>query len=268
MKIGLGIVAFEGTEFLNPIINELKDMLHHVVIGYQNISYHGDKISDKDLKEIINVKKIGLADEILEIKLDTNQEARQQETAKRNKLLDHLEAAGCTHALIIDSDEFYNADAFRNAISIIEKHDAECTYCEYINYYHDLQHYEVYPFEQGMYVPFITKIKYRFVWESKAITLPSDPTRRYNTAAQVIPWETIKMHHLSWVRDNIRDKLNAWSSKKCFPNYDELINEACKSYDNFDQSKDEQYVKVLFNTPNNMVLIKKLPQQYITLKRK
>ena len=79
-----------------------------------------------------------------------------------------------------------------------------------------------------MHVPFVTRIKYRHTFESTDFPLPSDPTRRYvipknndgkpEVDYYVFPWETIKMHHLSWLRVDIRKKLKAWSSKKCFAN--------------------------------------------------
>lgn len=308
-SIGLGIVAFEGTEHLASIITEFRDIVDYVVIGMQRKSYHGDPIAQEDLDEIFRLKNEDhLVDEILEIELDLSKEARIQETDKRNLLIQNIEDHGCSHALIIDSDEYYTHKSILRAVQEIDEHDYEITYCQYINYYADYKHFLVYPFKQGMYVPFITKTKYRFKFECydyvsghkfrfSDFDRPSDPTRRYTrpfdridivklqnqifrTEAGVdidwvpqkhftveyyiFPWETIKMHHLSWVRADITKKMNNWSSKKCFNGYNEIIAKALKTYNEFDHnSTEQQTVTLLFNTPNNEVYVKAFPKQYI-----
>ena len=146
------------------------------------------------------------------------------------------------------------------------------TYCQYINYYHDYCHCSLYPFDNGMYVPFVTKIKYRFEFDSTDVNIPSDPTRRYyipkwngkpTTEYTILNWNTVKMHHLSWVRNDIRKKLDSWSSKKLFTDYDKHIERAINDYNRFDMQKEYQDVCILFNTPNQMVSVRKLDKPYI-----
>ena len=71
------------------------------------------------------------------------------------------------------------------------------------------------------------------------------------------------MHHLSWLRADIRKKLNMWSSKKCFPNFIDLIDKAVMSWKNFDPYCAEAKALMLFNTPGNVVDVKAFPKQYI-----
>lgn len=211
-----------------------------------------------------------LVDKLLEIKLDTSLEARVQETVKRNLLMDDIENAGCSHALIIDSDEFYTKLSFIQALNEIDKNNWEQTYCRYINYY-TLKSYLVYPFKDGMYVPFVTRSNWRFEYNTREFPLPSDPTRRYLRKQgdrlveyYAFPWNVIKMHHLSWCRADIRKKLDNWSSKKCFQDYDDLIDQAVDTYNKFDDNNPEdQRVKLLFNTPKHEVIVRHLPKQYI-----
>lgn len=272
-KLGLGIIAFEGTEHLYNIISEIKDFLGYVVVGIQDFSYHGDPIDPTDKAEVVRLKnEDGLVDKILSIKFDLKVPAREQETAKRNILLDELQKNGCTHAIIIDSDEFYTRSSFEKALQKIDQNDYELTYCEYINYYHDYKHYLVYPFAQGMYVPFVTKIKYRFTFNNNCFPLPSDPTRRYYTGKvnpknypfHLFKWDELKMHHFSWIRANIVKKAEDWSSKKCFENYEDLIDKAIYTYNKFDSnSEGTKKVNILFNTPENQVEIESFPRQYV-----
>lgn len=285
-KLGLGIVAFESTEHLSSIIEELKGLIDYVVIGMQKVSYHGDKIDIDDYKEIYRLKNEDhLVDEIIEIELNSSKAPREQETDKRNLLIQHIEDAGCTHAIIIDSDEFYTHKSFEKALNLIDQNKWKITYCQYINYYHDFEHYLVYPFKQGMYVPFITEVQFRFKFESTDFPLPSDPTRRYQRPSritgyktegrnkipqrayfidyQLLPWNLVKMHHLSWIRENIRKKLNDWSSKKCFADYEDLIDKAVCRFNRFSDDNINEDACLLFNTPGNKVQIDKFPKQYI-----
>ena len=308
--IGLGIVAFEGTEHLASIITEFRDIVDYVVIGLQRKSYHGDPIDKADLNEIFRLKdEDHLVDHILEVELDTTKEPRIQETDKRNLIIQDIENHGCSHAIVIDSDEYYTHKSLLRAIQEIDDNDYEITYCQYVNYYADYNHFLVYPFKDGMYVPFVTKTKYRHTFECydtvnghkfqfPDFALPSDPTRRYvrpfdkinilqlangqtYTDANgekltwmpqkhylveyhVFPWETVKMHHLSWLRADMRKKVNNWSSKTCFQGYNDLIDKAIDVYNHFDhKSKEQQMASLLFNTPNHEVFVRAFPKQYI-----
>lgn len=286
-KLGLLIIAFEGTEHLYNIISELRESVDYVSIGLQRLSYHGDKISEIDLQEILRLRdEDKLVDNIVEIELDTTKPAREQETDKRNMLIQDAEDHGCTHAIVIDSDEYYTKKAFENACKMIDDNDYPITYCQYINYYHDYKHFLVYPFKDGMYVPFVTRVQYRHSFECTDFLLPSDPTRRfvrpysgvekvvgkdgkvhkiknYTVDYHVFKWNEVKMHHLSWLRADIRKKLEMWSSKKCFDNYDDLIDRAVDSFNKFDENCTQAKALMLFNTPGNSVDVKAFPKQYI-----
>ena len=285
-KIGLGIVAFDATEHLANIITEIRDLIDYVVVGAQKISYHGDPIAVDDYSEILRLRdEDKLVDDIYEVELDIKKKPREQETDKRNHLIDMCAKNGCTHCIIIDSDEFYPRPSFLKAIKEIDENDYPVTYCQYINYWFDYQHYLVYPFEQGQYVPFVSRVEYHFSFDNSCFRFPSDPTRRYNLPVKeymvtvsngkqykepiyavenhIFPWETVKMHHLSWVRANIRKKLNNWSSKKLFNNFEDLIDKSVERFENFSDNNIDVPAELLFNTPGHKVDIEKLPRQYI-----
>lgn len=286
-KLGLLIICFEGSEHLYNIISELRESVDFVSVGLQRLSYHGDRISQIDLNEIFRLRdEDHLVDNILEVELDINKAAREQETDKRNMLIQDAQDHGCTHAIVIDSDEYYTRKSFENACQMIDDNNYPITYCQYINYYHDYNHFLLYPFKDGMYVPFVTRVEYRHSFECTDFTLPSDPTRRfvrpvkgmkkvkdelgreheikeYAVDYHVFQWNEVKMHHLSWLRADIRKKLNVWSSKKCFDNYNDLIDKAVASFKKFDENSIMGTAQMLFNTPGNKVNVKKFPKQYI-----
>lgn len=299
-KLALGIIAFEGSEHLYNIIMELRDCVDDVIIGLQKKSYHGDPIPAIDYQEILRLKEEdGIVDYILNIELDSNLKPRQQETDKRNTIIEFAKNNGNSHILVIDSDEYYTKNSFLRALQEIDLHDYEQTYCQYVNYYYDYKHFLKYPFKDGMHVPFVSKTIYKHSFECTDFPLPSDPTRRYirpkktkivinkegkqqeildtvyNPVTKeneiqylvdyyIFPWKQLHMHHLSWVRSDIRKKLNMWSSKNLFPNFEDLIDKAVYSFNNYDPEKaGTQNAILLFNTPGNKVEIGTFPKQYI-----
>jgi len=270
-KLGLGIVSFEGNEHLKNITNELRDACDHIVVCLQKHSYHGEPIKDSDVEEVETLKKFGYIDNIIWFEpTDMHEDKKESaarfiETDKRNFILDYLEKeVGCSHSLIIDSDEFYDKVDFEKAKSILSANEnIHISYCQYVNYYRDYCHVMVWPFDS--YVPFITESKYRFVFEHGHFNRPSDPTRRYWIPEEkkeccVIPWNIVKMHHLSWIRLNIEDKMNAWSSKKLFGDYEELKKAMLQRYYNY---KDGMNAIIMFNVPGRSVVVNKLSRQFI-----
>lgn len=280
-KVGLAIICFEGTEHLYNIISAIRESVDYVSIGLQRTSYHGDPISNIDLNEIFRLRdEDRLVDNIVEIKLDMTKEPRVQETDKRNILIQDAEDHDCSHCLVIDSDEYYTKKAFDYGLQQIDEHDYEMTYCQYVNYYHDYCHYLKYPFSDGMYVPWVSKTRWRHFYDCSDFPKPSDPTRRFVRTEEVtgpdgkktkrvlgeyhiFEWNEVKMHHLSWLRADIRKKLENWSSKKVFKNYDDLIDKAVVAFNNFSEDDKNPQALMLFNTPGNKVDIATFPRQFI-----
>lgn len=270
-KLGLGIIAFEGLEHIKNITYELRNMCNIIVICLQKFSYHGIEISQEDIDEANLLKECGYVDDIIwfePAEKDYGEEdkiiPRLIETDKRNFILDYLESNGCSHSIVIDSDEFYDHYDFKNAIELINKENYKITYCQYINYYRDYRHLLVWPFI--CYVPFISCSNYRFNFKNSSFDKPSDPTRRYhvpvndNSKYTILNYKVIKMHHLSWIRKDITKKIKNWSSRKYFKNYDKLCEAILDRYYNY---KDGQNAIIMFNTPYYNVSVDFLDNQYI-----
>lgn len=273
-KLGLGIVAFDDTCHLKNIITEIRDLCDHVTVCLQREGYHGNPIDEKVVEYIEGLKEDNLVDSVIWFESTNSYEAEGEaaprliETDKRNFILDYLEnVVGCSHSHVIDSDEFYDHNDYAEAKSVINRVDnIYVTYCQYVNYYRDYTHVMVWPFL--CYVPFITEAKYRYNFKYGSFDKPSDPTRRYLIEEEgmqycIMSFKTVKMHHLSWIRKNIEDKINNWSSKKYFENTAGLYDRIIDRYNNY---RDGQNAVLMFNTPNNEVVVTKLPCAYINPK--
>lgn len=270
-KLGLGIIAFEGTEHLKNITYELRDYCDIITICLQKTSYHGDPIKQEDIDEVELLKSCGLIDSVIWFEPEKFYEddkvsgPRLIETDKRNFILDYLEfAEHCSHGLIIDSDEFYDREDFKRSKDYINSSpEIHVTYCQYINYYRDYKHLLVWPYY--CYVPFISEISFRFNFKNGSFDKPSDPTRRYllegnNKIYHLMPYTMVKMHHLSWIRKDITRKIDSWSSKQLFANVRGLKEAIIERYTNYIEG---QNAILMFNVPYYQVIVNKLPKQYI-----
>lgn len=264
-KLGLGIVAFEGTEHIKSITYEIRNEVEHIVVCLQKTSYHGKPIEESDITDVERLKEVGLIDDIIwfepKSKLtDSPASGRIIETDKRNFILQYLEDNGCSHSIVIDSDEFYEKEDFKRAKNQIEKDDIHVSYCQYINYWKDYTHYLVWPF--ACFVPFICESKYRFEFGCKCAEFAIDPTRiiKLNDKESygVFSWNTIHMHHLSWIRIDIRKKIMSWSAQKYFPK--ELLEKVYNKYMNW---KEYEYAYIMFNVPGNKICVINMGKSYI-----
>ena len=274
-KIGVGIVAFEGTEHIKNITYEIREYVDEIVVCLQKVSYHNKPIEQEDVDEVMSLVKVGLVDKVIWFEADlsylNNKDKiphkeyrdipRRIETNKRNYILDVLEADGCSHSMVIDSDEFYDWADFARATRLInDRDDIHVTYAQYINYYKDYRHYMLYPFQ--CFVPFIAEAKYRFEFRCNQFVKSIDPTRVYklnnDEMYHIISWNVVKMHHFSWIRKDIRKKLDNWSSQDYFEKkkYERV-------FERFDNYQDWQNARVMFAIPKNEMCINKLVREYI-----
>lgn len=262
-KLGLNINFFDGGEHLEPILKLIRNYIDVVIVMYQKNSYFGNPILDEDYNEMNRLKNNGWIDEIIEFSGDIKKDARHQETDKRNIGNNILrDKYKCSHILNIDSDEYYLPNDFKNTIDYINDNKFQYTYCRYINYYHDFGHYIVYPFKN--YVPFICNSNIVFTYNA-VNPCATDPSRRignnpFYISTEILSEKIILMHHASWIRKNLRNKLNNWSAKKYIPNFD--IDSYVTDYDNFNDDKE---VRISLNVPNNKVMIERIKNKFETL---
>jgi len=253
-KLSLTINAFDASELLENLITEIRDQVDHVAAIYQKKSYWGNDMADEDMEELLRLQTLGLVDELIEFKGNTAKYSREQECDKRNMGIELMKKNGSSHILNIDADEFYDADQFEYGINLIEEKGYTTTYCSYVNYYRDFEHYLVYPFRP--FVPWVHSTFFNYTYQGPAPG-PTDPTRRINNPSNIGTYifedKELRMGHAAWVRKDIRKKLVNWSAKNHFE--DKLIDEAVERWENW---KEGENAVMLFNVPDHNVTVKKL----------
>ena len=261
-KLSLTINAFDASEHLEPLLSEIRNEVQHIAAIYQKKSYWKNPMDPSDMEELYRLHKLGLIDELIEFKPNFTKYAREQECDKRNMGIELMKANGSSHVLNLDADEYYNLSDFKNAKKIINEKGYPITYCSYVNYFRDFEHYLVYPFRP--LVNFIHSTYFNYTYNGPAPG-PTDPTRRINNPMNIGTYvftdDEIRMQHLAWVRKDIRKKLENWSAKNHFP--DELINKAVKRWENWKEGED---AIMLFNVPDNSVKVKKLEKRICNIK--
>jgi hypothetical protein len=125
--------------------------------------------------------------------------------------------------MCMDSDEFYLKDEFEFMKSKYVEEDLDSAYCQMLTYYKN-KNYILDP-PEDYYVSLFYKINeynnYYFHTQSPVLV---DPTRRMEPGKfTIFERNEIQMHHMSYVRNNIRTKFTNSSANKNFKDIDKTI---------------------------------------------
>jgi hypothetical protein len=118
--------------------------------------------------------------------------------------------------MAMDSDEFYTNEQFKFMKEEMLKGDFDSSACQMITYYKDSK-YRLDPKEEYyVSLPFKIRQGVEYVMGTHFPVLV-DPTRRMDAGnCKIFTREEIEMHHMSFVRNDIRKKLENSSAKGSF----------------------------------------------------
>ena len=214
MKLGVSYNIFDGEELLEGSIKQIRSEVDYISVVYQTVSNFGNPCNPGLISLLEKLKNDGLIDELYLYKPKTDKGGHYNEITKRNIGLYISQGVGCTHHMSMDSDEYYITSEFNNLKKIMIESDYDSSYCQMQTYYKTWE-YTLDP-PETYYVSLIFKINLNstYVFGSSSPVLV-DPTRRMTPSNKwvVLERKDIQMHHGSYIRDNIRVKLNNSSSK-------------------------------------------------------
>jgi len=224
MKLGVSYNIFSGLELLEGSIKCIRPYAKHINVCYQAISNTG--ISKPEIHEFVMwLHKKNLIDSNAFFTPIFNH-PKDNETYKRNIGLNVCRLSGCTHFMSMDSDEYYKGDQLEYVINDIEKNGHISSACQMQTYYKSTK-YALDP-PEDYYVPLIYKIDGRSFDQAAQTDVKVDPSRKMKGKMKKYNRSEIEMHHLSYVRDDIRDKLRNASASVNFMDRVEYIS---KYYD-------------------------------------
>lgn len=200
MKLGISYLVFQGHEFLNPLVDIIRDHVDFISVIYQETSYYGFKVNP-DIFKHIQSKNI---DKIICFHPDLNLHPKDNELIARNLGREASLINNCSHHISSDVDEFYIPTQFQIAK---ETFDDDCSLVSLENYYKDPR-FLITP-NQGQQISFIQKADIPYD-STSLFPYKIEKTRKpklYQKCKIYSPNEIV-CHHMSYVRKDIRAKLN------------------------------------------------------------
>jgi hypothetical protein len=222
-KIGVVYNLFDGEELLEDSIKSIRGKVDFIVVLYQTVSNFGNNYAQSEL-ECKRLLEKGLIDEARQYAPTVQylengnvfwESGCNNEMSKRNLGLDICRENGCTHLLMMDTDEFYVDEQFDYAFKEIIEGDYDTSFCQMVTYYKK-PNIILFPKEK-YYVPFVIKIKPNTEYKL-FVSYPYeiDQTRQTDVGNCItFMREELEMHHFSYVRKDIEKKFI--NSSSVFP---------------------------------------------------
>lgn len=199
MKLAACFNVFDGEELLAASMAQARRYADIVLVAYQTVSHFGSPHPDPGrLRDLA-----GSADVAFQFFPDVDAVSANyhvQATRKRNLLRERAEAAGCTHYLSVDCDEFYDPARVLAAREVVARHAYDATACCIQDYY-----FRPTWRAEGLAdycVPFVCRVDrpVRLV-PSETYFCLADPSRRvYGDRCHVFAPGQVVMHHMTSVR--------------------------------------------------------------------
>lgn len=208
-------------DYLLPYsIAQIINSVDVVIVVYQNESNFGEKYFPTIPNEVVKYHYTP----------NVSQSGRWNETRKRNIGLNIAKDLDCTHFISMDCDEFYDSEEFEQYKNRAIEFDASA--CMMYTYYKkpNIRLSPVEPY----YVPFIHKIKPETTLGPHKYPVLVDPTRAVSTCKQFYQIDRPIMHHMSWCRKDIGQKLR---NSTASINWKSKINEYIEEFNNFENNK-------------------------------
>ena len=210
MKLLAVYNVFDGLELLKGSIEQIRDSVDCVLIVAQEKSNFGEY--DSQVYPYCHyLKSLGLVDEVIPYS-PYGGNAMQNETKKRQIGIDYGKKHGFTHFLHLDCDEYYDSENFYKVRFQVGGSFFSGSVVNMKTYYKDPSWCLDPP--EDYYVPFIHRLDHNTTTGVKnKYPYYVDPTRRINTKS-VERLDSIIMHHFSYIRLDIRKKIQNSTARK------------------------------------------------------
>lgn len=208
-------MVFDGSELLRFAVASIRKQVDFISVVYQTTSYFGNP-ADPDLSTNVETADV---DQIVHVNPDLSLHHKVNELNYRNLGLDLSIAAGCTHHISADVDEFYLPDQLEYAKSVMG--DSQYSMAPLANYYKDPR-FLIMP-DQKQLVTFIHPVGNRYEY-NKSFPFKIEITRRFVDGEnyRLFSKEEVMIHHMSYVRKDIRRKLMNSDNGRLYKKMDEF----------------------------------------------
>lgn len=212
MKLGVSYIVFDGLELLEDSIDNIRDHVDFITLGYSLDSFLG-KPSKYNVRKFCNyLLESGKVDDV---HYSGEHPYPRGEMVKNNVGLDRVrELTDCTHYMMMPTDEFFIADEFEWAKREIVNSGYDAGAAPQIGYYKN-ENYRIshdIPVHKPLMFNIANKSR-RFVYGAGKGRWPlADPnTKMPSSKLRVFTREEFCFHHMSYVRKDVDDK---WRTRK------------------------------------------------------
>ena len=214
MKLGVTYSLFDGEELLPFSILSIRPHVDYINVVFQEHSWFGDKCTPLVRPMLADLKNKRMIDNIIEYPFrdfGNRQKMAWYVIEKKTLGLNELKQNGCTHCMMMDTDEFYFADEFAEAKRLIAEKHITHSACSIYQYRHfpELRFRDV----STLAVPFIFELR------SDSVLTPfhnlpcyCDDLRalRFNPMRDKFYYfNSLCMHHMSGIRFDFDKKTRA-----------------------------------------------------------
>lgn len=245
MKLHVGINLFNGEEFLEAQLCNLREHADFITVVWQSVSFAGNAADPGLHSLLLRLRKQGYIDRLAHHEPDFSLRGEANETVKRNAGLAVAKSLGATHHMDRDVDEFFFSEQLAAAKRLIVLNGYDTTACR-IYEYHKEPIYREKQVRPGLYAPLIHRIypdsRYELEWPFYPVRI--DPTRRITPFRNFHCFDetVICMEHFTLVRRDL-DKCKLRDALNRRPNLEWRLN-AVREFDPARYDKVENYFNI------------------------
>lgn len=118
MKLGAIINIFDGAEFLETSVTNLRESCQNITVVTQTLDNWRETEHHDGHLEALRLQKLGLIDDVIHYN-PAPVAAATNEINKRRVGFRHIVAKKCTHYIHLDSDEIYEKQAFKRGVDYV-----------------------------------------------------------------------------------------------------------------------------------------------------
>lgn len=220
------------SELLEASIKQIAPIADRILIHYQTTTNTGLAINTRHTQKYYElIEKYDIA--LVQFSPNLNLTPKQNETNKRNMALEFAKATRHSTFMTIDEDEFYQTEQLDQAYKIFIDGNWDSSVCRLYSYY-KLPTLQVHP-PEDYYCSIFYKVNSRNFVNGLQFPVKVDPARKMKPGRlKIFSWEELAMHHMSYVRKDIEEKLRSQSASVNWP---DKIEELVKYHQAFTNGK-------------------------------
>lgn len=223
MKLGLSYMVFTGEELLPFACSAIRSQVDYISVTYQTKSYFGNPCDPGLIPLLEKLKSNKLIDEMVHYEHDSFLSPKENELRLRNLGLELSRNMDCTYHISSDVDEFYLSEQIDCAKKEIRDYDFSLV--PFVNYYKDPCY--LVPKQKNLFVSFIHPVSNSYEINPN-FPFRIEITRKMKNCDKykVFSSDEVLMHHMTYVRKNIRTKFE----NSCNKNHQD-IEELCRNHE-------------------------------------